>query len=240
MSIKNKLSSFAKRLGLIGPKRFCAVCNQGSDEFLSFGVITRTDARCPFCDSLERHRLVINFFRKKTDLLDGKSKRFLHVAPEPAFKEMFATAIGSGYLTADLMADNVMEKMDITDIQHPDNTFDVIYCSHVLEHVDDDRMAMREFFRVLRPEGWAVLNVPITADETFGDPSVTDPKERERLFGQDDHVRRYGPDYKDRLEEAGFKVSIFTPADCVDKPKEVRTQGMTNPMTGDVYYCEKK
>ena len=98
--------------------------------------------------------------------------------------------------------------MDISDIQYGDNTFDVIYCSHVLEHVPDDRKAMREFWRVLKIGGWAVLQVPIVSDVTFEDPSVTGPKERERLFGQRDHVRRYGPDYRDRLVDVGFSMTV--------------------------------
>jgi ubiquinone/menaquinone biosynthesis C-methylase UbiE len=96
--------------------------------------------------------------------------------------------------------------MDITDIQYPDNTFDVIYCSHVLEHVPDDRKAMREFARVLKPEGWAVFMVSLSEEHTIEDPSITSPAERERLFGQHDHVRRYGPDFKDRLDST---LAIF-------------------------------
>lgn len=187
---------------------------------------------------MERHRLTIAFLRQETNLFDGQRKDLLHVAPEAAFQKMFAEAAGDGYLTADLMAAGVMEKMDITDIQHPDESFDVIYCSHVLEHVPDDRKAMREFFRTLRPSGWAVLNVPITSDKTFEDPSVTDPKERERLFGQNDHVRRYGPDYKDRLEEAGFHVAVHSPDKFLSDSEIVR-QGMVNGSAGDIYYCTK-
>ena len=205
----------------------------------SLGINPRPDARCPFCRSLERHRLAIIFFREKSNLFDGQSKDFLHVAPERVFKRMFSRAIGSGYLTADLMAEGVMEKMDITDIQHPDESFNIIYCSHVLEHVPDDRKAMSEFFRVLRPSGWAVLNVPITTDVTYEDPSITDPEERERLFGQYDHVRRYGSDYKDRLEEAGFHVSVFSPRDFLS-PAEIETQGMSNGAAGEIYYCRKQ
>ncbi|MBT9314586.1 class I SAM-dependent methyltransferase [Leptothoe spongobia] len=180
------------------------------------------------------------FFREKTNLFDGQAKHLLHVAPEHAFKKIFSEAIGNGYLTADLMATDVMEKMDITNIQHPENSFDIIYCSHVFEHVPDDRKAMREFFRVLRPSGWAVLNVPIVADVTYEDPSITDPDERTRLFGQPDHVRNYGPDYKNRLEEAGFNVSVFSPEDFLSTD-EIERQGMGNrKATGAIYYCRKK
>jgi SAM-dependent methyltransferase len=239
MTLRTKLKSIAKRFRYFGSQRYCAVCNHSSNEFLPAGVNPRPDARCPFCGSLERHRLTIIFFREKTNLFDGQPKDFLHVAPERALKRMFSTAIGSGYLTADLMADDVMEKMDITNIQHPEDSFDIIYCSHVLEHVPDDRKAMSEFVRVLRPFGWAVLNVPITADVTYEDPSITDPDERERLFGQHDHVRRYGPDYKNRLEEAGFRVSVFSPGDFLSSA-EIERQGMSNGDTGEIYYCRQQ
>lgn len=173
----------------------------------------REDVRCPFCGSLERHRLVWRFFEDHTDLFDGRPKRMLHVAPEASFEQRFRRLAGLDYTTADLLDPNVMVQMDLTDIPFSDGTFDVIYCSHVLEHVPDDRQAMRELRRVLAPAGWAVIQVPITAPETIEDPTITDPQERIRLFGQDDHVRRYGPDYSDRLREAGFAVDEIQVAD---------------------------
>ena len=155
-------------------------------------------------------------------------------------RPLFAAAAGDGYLTADLMEPHVMEKMDVCDIRHPDGTFDAIYCSHVLEHVPDDRKAMREFFRTLKPGGWAVLNVPVTVDETVEDPDETDPAERLRRFGQDDHVRRYGPDYADRLKEAGFRVTVRRPVDLLPSEAEIARHGLAMPMgAGEVYYCEK-
>ncbi len=129
-----------------------------------------------------------------------------------------------------------MVRMDITDIQYPDNLFDVVYCSHVLEHVCDDRKAMREFNRVLKSNGWAVFLVPITAESTFEDPSVTDPAERERLFGQHDHVRRYGPDLKDRLEQARFNVRCFTTAEIVGE-KRIARLGVKKET---VFFCKKE
>jgi len=127
--------------------------------------------------------------------------------------------------------------MDITDIQYPDKTFDVIYCSHVLEHITDDKGAIREFYRVLKSDGWAILLVPITADKTFEDPSVTDQAERLKLFGQEDHVRRYGPDYVERLEEAGFNVKVTYPSDLL-QIEDITRMGITNA-AGAIYYCTK-
>ena len=161
----------------------------------------------------------------------------LHVAPETMFRKILKKNVGAGYLTADLNGKGVDIAMDITDIQYPDNTFDIIYCSHVLEHVPDDRRAMREFRRVLKPDGWAVILVPITADKTHEDPSLTDSAERLRRFGQEDHVREYGPDYVDRLREAGFRVEVVRGGDFLDA-HEIERMGIT-PAAGEIYVCKK-
>jgi SAM-dependent methyltransferase len=173
---------------------------------------------------------------QKTNLFDGNQKKMLHVAPEAQLSPLIQKADYINYLSADLFDPNAMVKMDITDIQYPDNTFDVIYCSHVLEHVQDDRKAMGEFHRVLKPGCWAILQVPITVDKTFEDPTVVSPKERERLFGQRDHVRRYGPDYKDRLVESGFSVAVDGFVRNLDN-RAVRRFGLMR--NEDVYFCRK-
>ena len=129
-----------------------------------------------------------------------------------------------------------MVRMDISDIQYPDNTFDVIYCSHVLEHVPDDKKALREFWRVLKIDGWAILQVPITSDVTFEDPTVTSPEERERLFGQHDHVRRYGPDYRDRLVDVGFSLTVDGFVRQLDE-RTINRYGLMR--SEDVYFCRK-
>jgi SAM-dependent methyltransferase len=181
--------------------------------------------------------LVWLYFTQRTDLFDGATKRMLHVAPERCLERRLAGAIGAGYLTADLQDKRAMVRMDITTIAYPDNWFDVIYCSHVLEHVVDDRRAMREFHRVLRPSGWAILLVPITTDQTVEDPTIVDPKERLRLFGQEDHVRRYGPDYVNRLQDAGFKVRVSRASDLCEPAERVR-MGLT-AASGEIYQCSK-
>jgi SAM-dependent methyltransferase len=185
---------------------------------------------------MPRHRAAWLYFDKMTDLFEGRDKRMLHVAPEPCLEKGLRKRIGSGYLTADLFSPHVMVNMDITDIKYPDETFDVIYCSHVLEHVSDDRAALIEMRRVLKPKGWAAILVPITADETYEDPSITDPAERLRLFGQEDHVRRYGPDFVDRLKEAGFEIQVIRAPDFLDQETCDR-MGLDD--SEEIYFCAK-
>jgi SAM-dependent methyltransferase len=189
-----------------------------------------------YCGTAERHRLTWVYLQQQTDLFNGGPKSVLHVAPEPFFEDRLRSVLGRDYLTADLLNPRAMVKMDITDIQYPDDTFDVVYCSHVLEHVPDDRKAMRELRRVMKPDGWAILLVPITADATFEDPSITDPQERLRAFGQEDHVRRYGPDYLDRLREAGFDVRVSKVHDFL-ATDDINKMGID---TGEeIFFCTK-
>jgi SAM-dependent methyltransferase len=173
------------------------------------------------------------YFQQLTALFDNQPKTMLHVAPESCLVQQLRDRLGATYITADLLDSRVMVQMDITAIPYPDASFDVIYCSHVLEHIPDDRKAMREFRRVLKPDGWAVLTVPITADTTIEDPVIVDPAERLRLFGQADHVRRYGPDYVDRLRDAGFAVTVTCVADL---DVDARLYGLT-AASGEIYHC---
>ena len=221
----------------VGDQRSCPICEHRSGGFLPFGVLARPNAECPWCGSLERHRLLWMFLQHRTDLFDGRTRSMLHVAPEAVLEAHFRERIGEGYLTADLFDPRAMVRMDITDIERPDDSFDVIYCSHVLEHVSDDRKAMREMRRVLKPDGWAILLVPITDETTFEDPSVTDPKERLRVFGQEDHVRRYGRDYPDRLREAGFDVEVIEARDFLDAD-QIERMAIT-AAAGEIYLCRK-
>lgn len=227
----------ARSLPYRGRGRFCPVCGRTSRRFRTFGAIPRPDAQCPNCGALERHRLLWLFLHQRTDLFSGKSKRVLHVAPEPCFEPRFRKLLGAGYCTADLLNPRAMVRMDITDIPYPDESFDVILCSHVLEHVPEDRRAMREFFRVLHRDGWAILLVPITADKTHEDPTIVSPEDRLRAFGQEDHVRRYGPDYVERLQEAGFAVATTTTGDLAG-PEDILAMGLTSA-AGEIYYCTK-
>jgi SAM-dependent methyltransferase len=163
---------------------------------------------CPRCGSLGRMRVDWLYLTTRTDLLEAP-KRVLHVAPEACLRRLLEGMANISYLSADYDSSVAMERMDVMDIRHAEESFDVIICNHVLEHVADDRRAMREIFRVLRRGGWALLQVPLDGarEDTFEDHAITDPRERQRVFGQYDHVRIYGRDYPQRLVEAGFEVS---------------------------------
>jgi SAM-dependent methyltransferase len=228
---------FVRKMPYLGTGRWCPVCERSSRRFKQYRHHPNPEAQCVHCASLERHRFVWLYLQNRTDLFDGRPKRVLHVAPEPCFDERLKQRLGDGYLTADLMSPRAMVKMDVTNVQFPDNSFDVVYCSHVLEHIPDDRRAMREFRRVLKPGGWAILLVPITSEHTFEDPSVVDPAERLRLFGQEDHVRTYGPDYSQRLAEAGFDVAETNVCDLVSDTEAIRL-GIAQ-CAGLVHECRK-
>lgn len=187
----------------------CPCCGAHLPKFIPGGVNLRPNAMCPSCGSLERHRLMQLYFQTRTNLYTDRLK-VLHFAPEACLERGLDNNPMIDYVSADLYSPRAKQKIDITDIPYPDASFDVVLCSHVLEHIPDDRKAMRELLRVLKPDGWALLQVPIDLrrDVTFEDPTVTDPAERARLFGQHDHVRWYGRDYPDRLRECGFDVRI--------------------------------
>lgn len=195
----------------------------------------RPNSTCPVCGSLERHRLLWNFFEAETNLFSDSHKKMLHIAPEACFVSRFQKLSTLDYLTADL-ENPAMVQMDITNIQYPDNSFDIVYCSHVLEHIPDDRTAMKELARVLQPSGWAVLQVPMGTEPTQENLSITDPEERTRLYGQSDHVRMYGPDYKERLEESGFQVSAISYLSRFDTTQKQKL-GLIN-CNDDIYYCQ--
>ena len=201
---------------------YCPCCQRESREFRPFGVKPRPGARCPGCGSLERHRLLWMFLSSRPHMFDG-TRRLLHIAPEPIMAGLFKSIRGVHYISADLMASTDV-RLDITALPFADGSLDAVVCNHVLEHVPDDRAAMREFRRVLSPRGWAILQSPMDSRRavTFEDFTVTDPAERERVFGQFDHVRIYGRDYFDRLTTAGFHVETVPFAEQLGKDAAVR------------------
>lgn len=187
----------------------CPVCEKGFRKFLPYGRLSqRENALCPSCLSLERHRLIWLYLQRTSDFFTSK-KKVLHIAPEACFIPRFEKIHGADYITGDIESPLAKVKMDIHAIPFEANTFDVVLCNHVLEHVNSDIKAMSEISRVLKPGGFAILQVPFfhpIPDVTIEDLTVTDPKERERLFGQDDHVRKFGKDYTKRIEQAGMRA----------------------------------
>lgn len=179
--------------------------------FLPYGYERiRPNALSPGTLSLERHRALWLYMQRHTGWWNSP-KEVLHIAPEQIFHRLFRQNPQWHVTAVDLHSPLADIKADITALPFDDNRFDLVFCNHVLEHIPDDRAAMRELYRVLKPGGTAVLQIPLdpSRKKTFEDPSVTDPKERARLFGQYDHVRVYGMDYFDRLRQAGFQVEAL-------------------------------
>ncbi len=177
-------------------------------RLLPYGrMASRANALAPDSMSLERHRLMWLYLQTQTDFFTA-SYRVLHIAPEYCFLKRFKSMKNLDYTTADLESPWADVKMDINAMPFADNAYDVVFCNHVLEHIPDDVHAMREIYRVMKPGGWAILQVPqrYEMEKTDEDITITDPKERERRFLQNDHFRLYGRDYADRLKTAGFDV----------------------------------
>ena len=177
-------------------------------KFLPYGYgKQRPNALSPGTLSLERHRQMWLYLQQETDFFTANLK-VLHIAPEQEFLRKFRKRKNLEYISADLFSPIVDVKADILDLPFEDESFDVIFCNHVLEHIVDDRKAMGELYRVMKKGGWGIFQVPMknSLEETYEDFSITDPKERQKHFGQYDHVRWYGMDYFNRLRSAGFQT----------------------------------
>ena len=197
-------------------------------KFLPYGYQNlRQNALCPGTLSLERHRLLWLYLDLKTNFLTD-AIRVLHVAPEQVFYKKFKFFSHWDYTTTDLHSPLADVKADICALPFEDNTYDFILCNHVLEHIPNDLKAMEELYRVLKPGGTAILQVPLEEGRknTFEDDSITDQQERTRIFGQYDHVRVYGQDYYNRLQEVGFKA---IPVDFIKEVTEIDIQRFALP-----------
>ncbi len=222
----------------------CPCCH---NEFVTFlptaGQFARPHAACPIYSSLERHRMMILYLERETSVFEAKNIKILHIAPEPHLFNRFLKAQGSNYHPVDLFTGSnyyppPTANMDITNIGGEANVYDVILCSHVLEHIPDDTKAMSELYRVLKPSGFAILQVPMEKNraKTYEDWSITTPAAREVAFYQNDHVRIYGNDYQDRLRSVGFEVTIV--------PYTKQFSALENFKYGfdvaeDIYLCKK-
>ena len=179
-------------------------------KFLPYGYgKQRPNALSPGTLSLERHRQMWLYLQNETNFFTHKLK-VLHIAPEQEFLRKFKKMKNLEYTSADLFSPIVDVKADIVDLPFEDNSFDIIICNHVLEHIVDDRKAMSELYRVMKSGGWGIVQVPMknSLEKTYEDFTITDPKERQKHFGQYDHVRWYGMDYFDRLKSVGFEADV--------------------------------
>lgn len=217
-----------------GSERECPLCGWTGGEFrprLDSRKPT-ADSRCPRCGSLERHRLAFIALRSRLTMVGNT----LHFAPEKPI-ENWLRGVSQSYLSCDLEPGRAMDAADIADLKYPSNSFDLIWCSHVLEHVHDDRAAISELQRVLTSSGTCVVAVPIWRRVTFEDPTIVSPEERLKHFGQGDHVRLYGLDIEDRLRSAGFQVEVITSRDF--DPAVVGRHGLDHLTTREVFVCSQ-
>ena len=232
-------------LGLfyLGKGKECPLCGCKRRKVLPYGYVSqRENALCPNCLALERHRTLWLWLINESDIGRGAVAlpRILHVAPEVAlmrkFRKMYA-ASPERYVTADLESPLADMHFDIQHIPIGDGEFDVVICNHILEHVEDDRLALREIYRVMRKGGWGVILSPIDTEReaTFEDDTITDEAERTRIFGQYDHRRIYGRDYADRLREAGFEVYEYDYANALP-PQQKELYALTD----EVIYAVRK
>jgi SAM-dependent methyltransferase len=209
-----------RRVALSGNNYFCPLCRGSFRSFLRAGEVSRQKAKCPGCGSLERHRLLWLALARLWDSGEiGLGGALLHIAPE----ESLTTRLKSSfeYLSADLDGSKAMVAMDITAIPFPENSFDAIVCNHVLEHVPQDRRALSELYRVMKPGGWGSIQVPMAGEDTKED-EIPDIAQRILLYGQSDHVRSYGLDFMERLKEAGFTVLYISKSELLDSTEEER------------------
>jgi SAM-dependent methyltransferase len=197
-------------LALKGDRFTDPIDGKSFKSFLPYGYgKQRNNALSPSTLSLERHRLLWLYLKNETDFFTSKErKKILHFAPEQAFYKLFRNQKNIDYTTTDLFSPLADVKADICNLPFEDNSYDIIFCNHVLEHIPDDTKAMQELFRVLKKGGMAILQIPqeLARETTFADDSITDQKKRAEIFGQYDHVRIYGRDYFDKLRSNGFTV----------------------------------
>jgi SAM-dependent methyltransferase len=224
----------AKYLGI---RVKCPCCGSRFRGFLPFGAPARANAKCPRCGCLERHRLLVLFLKNRTNFFTD-SLRVLEFAPVLFLQRTFERLRNLEYVSADIRSRFVMLRMDITRIPLPENYFDCVICYHVLQQVRDDQTALKELFRVLTPGGWAILQSPVdhVTYKTLEPDREMLPDEAERLFGDGFAVRKYGLDYKERLEAAGFVVELNSYARQLGDD-EIARYGLMD--TEVMYICSK-
>jgi len=240
--IRFRMRRIAYRLRAVlyaGDRVFCPWCERGFRRFLQYRAYhgPNLNTYCPGCGCFERHRLQWLYFKNRTNLFEARL-RVLHVAPEYGLQKVLSSQRNLEYVGADLNSPLAAVRMDLTRMPYGNHSFDVILCNHVLEHIEDDRKAMAELCRVLSPEGWAMVLVPLDRNRsvTFEDSEIRSCRERERYYLQSDHVRLYGRDFFDRLRKAGFAVTVDTYAAGLDG-ETIRVFGINRQE--EIYICRK-
>jgi SAM-dependent methyltransferase len=227
-----------RALFFVGTKFTCPCCGWKLRAFTHGGAsfMARPMGYCPRCNSKARHRRWWLFLQNETNLFTAHL-RLLIVSPNYCFSRIFRTLPNIDYVGVDHSSHrNISVKMSLPATPILSETFDAILCIHVLEHIQDDRMAIRELHRVLKPRGWAGISAPLRLDQkTYEDPTITSPEERKRAFGETVHVRYYGYDLMDRLKEAGFHVKFY-PGKDVDQLSRQK-YGLRDDE--NIFYCTK-
>lgn len=238
-----------KRIFYFGNELYCPCCHghfRKMKPFEAYFYISGTpvnqytkNAICPICLTDVRHRFIITFLKKYTNILTARL-RMLHFAPEYGVSPFFRKMKNIDYVSCDINPSNYPGsiKVDISHIQFPDNSFDCILASHVLEHIEDDEQAIREIYRVIKPGGWALVAIPIYGEKTVEDPSL-DFNGREKMYGDGTHVRMNGVDFKFKLSAAGFDVKMIS---LEDVPGNYFDRSVSSPhLDTDKYlfFCNK-
>jgi SAM-dependent methyltransferase len=189
-----------------GKKFYCVCCQKSFRKFLQHGNIPRKNAACPYCNSLERTRLLYFYLERETNIFEGK-KKVLHFAPERMLEKKLKST-GSDYVSADINAAYADQVIDITSIPYPENTFDYIICSHVLGHVPNEKKAIDEMYRVLKPGGSAFILTVIDrkSESTYEDKNIRTPEEKLMHYGENDLVRLHGLDFEQRLKRSNMDI----------------------------------
>jgi predicted SAM-dependent methyltransferase len=227
-----------RALLFVGNKHVCPCCGWKLRAFTHGGTSlkVRPNGYCPRCNSKARHRRDWLFLEQRTNLFSDPI-RLLHVSPKYALSRRLTKMRDIEFVGVDLEGrPHAPHRVDISQIPFESESYDAIICIHVLEHVEDDRQAIGELYRVLKPGGWALISVPIDFDrETYEDPAIVTPEERKKHFGEEQHVRIYGFDFPDRLAAAGFEVQLDRGSDL---PSEIKQKyGLLD--NENVFYCTK-
>lgn len=220
------------RAVFFGYSRHCPVCGNSVRCFLPHGIPSRPDAVCPICSSKEPHRLAWLYFQHRTDIFHAKLS-LLHIAPEPEIEKKLRQKVNLHYISGDINPGLFSMKMDITRMPFDNDSFDVIYCCHVLNMVGDDYAAMKELRRVLKPDGWALLQIPVSGPVTR--EASDSSNDRLRLFGDAMMYRTYGDNITERLRSAGFMVTVERSTEMFGD-KQRKRFGLR---TEQLYICKK-